>query len=315
MTITAIASRPHYLAHIAPVWDALGAPGRLQVDRDLLGHPDAVSRGAEAVRRGAGAALVAGYFDLFRARRMGYGPFVLMQHGAGQSYHGDRRSAGNPAYAGGKGLDDVRLFLVPGADPAARFRAVYPDTRVASVGLLRPLAARVGDPDGTVAVTFHWPCGLIPETGSAWREYRAALPALAERFHVIGHWHPRWGDNLRRQYEAVGIEPVASLDEVARRADVLVADNTSALFEWAATDRPVTLLNSTRYRRGVRHGMRFWDASVMGLQVDEPDRLPDAVHMSLVDPPGVRLARREVVRGVYAGDGAAAAAEAIAAVM
>jgi hypothetical protein len=309
--LTAIASRRHYLAHILPVWDALGGPGRLQTDRDLLRHPEAAERGARPVQRGQGPAIVAGWFDLFRARRLGYGPFVLMQHGAGQSYHGDRRSAGNPSYAGAPGMGDVRLFVVPGADPAARWRAAYPEAAVAMVGNVKPLPARVPDDERTVAVTFHWPCGLVPETGSAWRDFRGALPALAERYRVIGHWHPRWGDEFARQYERVGIEPVASLDDVARRADVLVADNTSALFEWAATDRPVVLLNSPRYRRHVRHGMRFWDLAHVGLQVDEPGRLMDTVRMALVDPTGVRLARREVVRVVYAGGGAADAAEAI----
>ena len=256
---------------------------------------------------------MAGYPDLFRARRLGYGPFVLMQHGAGQSYHGDRRSAGNQSYAGAKDHDDVVLFIVPGPDPARWWAARYPDARVCIAGNVKPLPAREGGRSRVVAVTFHWPCALIPEVGSAWREFRDATAALAERWTVLGHWHPRWGSILRAWYAGHGIEPVADLADVARRSDVLIADNTSALYEYAATDRPVIVLNSRRYRRDVHHGLRFWDASFVGLQVDDPARLAEAVTTAYMDPPGLAADRRAAVGLVYAPGDAGVAAAAIAA--
>ncbi len=309
----AYASRPHYLDHIAPVWDALGGSGRLMVDRGMREHPYAAERGAVTVHGGRGPCIVAGWADLFRARRLGYGPFVLLQHGAGQSYNGDPRSAGNHSYAGARDHGDVALFIVPGPDPARRWRARYPHSRVVEVGNTKPLPAREGPRDRVVAVTFHWPCALIPEAGTAWREYRDALPALTERWTVLGHWHPRWGDALRRWYEAHGIEPVASLTEVARRSDVLVADNTSAIYEYAATGRPVVLLNSRRYRRSVNHGLRFWDAAHVGLSVNSADGLASAIGTAYMDPPGLREARGQALALVYAPGDAATAAEAIAA--
>ena len=42
-------------------------------------------------------ALVASYTDLRAARRLRFRRFILAQHGAGQSYGGDARSAQNPA--------------------------------------------------------------------------------------------------------------------------------------------------------------------------------------------------------------------------
>lgn len=309
----AIAGRPNYLDHIAPVWDALGRPGRLLTDRSVVGYPAAIERGAQAVQRGRGAALVASWFDLHRGRSLGYGPFVLMQHGSGQSYHGDPRGTRSHSYAGAPDHEDVALFIVPGPDPARRWRERYPDTPVVTAGNVKPLPVREGEPGRVVAVTFHWPCSLIPEAGSAWREFRDALPALARRYHVLGHWHPRWGDVLRVWYEAHGIEPVRSLDDVARRADVLVADNTSAIYEFAATGRPVVLLNSHRYRPDVQHGLRFWDASHVGLHVNDPAALADTIQTALLDPPGVRWAREHAVSMVYAPGGARVAAEAIAA--
>lgn len=312
----AFASMPHYLDHIAPVWRLLGdAAGTFYAARGLLPHATALRLSVAPAHAGSGPMIVAGYRDMFRARRLGYGPFVMMQHGAGQSYGGDPRSARNQAYAGGKDNDDVALFLVPGPHPAARWREAYPDARVVEVGNVKPLPAleaRPGDGKHVVAVTFHWPCGLIPETGTAWRTFRDTLPFLDERWEVIGTGHPRWfADTLAPWYHAHGIEPVASLEEVARRADVLVGDNTSAIFEFAAGDRPIVILNSPAYRRGVAHGLRFWDAATLGVQVDRPDGLIGAVRLALLDPPGLRAERARVLAMVYAGGGAPAAAEAI----
>lgn len=307
----AIVSRPHYLDHVLPVWDALGRPGRLLVDRSLSKRPDAMGRGAQALCRGRGPAIVAGWLDLHRARALGYGPFVLMQHGAGQSYPGDARSARSHSYAGARDHDDVALFVVPGPDPARRWAERYPTARIVMAGNLKPLPAREGEPGHVVAVTFHWPCALVPETGSAWHDFRDAVRELSIRATVLGHWHPRWGDHLRRWYESVGIEPVASLDEIARRSDVLVADNTSAIYEYADTGRPVVLMNSPRYRRDIDHGLRFWGASHVGLHVDDPARLWDGVRMAMVDPPGVRWARNHALSMVYAPGDTRAVVEAI----
>jgi hypothetical protein len=303
--VRAFASRTHYLDHIAPLWTALGAPTPVLVDRGVIGHADGLGLPSEPVLRGRGPCVVASYRDLWRARKHGYGPFILMQHGAGQSYHGDHRSAGNPAYAGGRDHDDVALFLVPGPDPARRWAERYPKAAVVQTGLAKPLPAREPGDGPVVAFTWHWPLGLVPETRTAWPEYRDIIPVAAERWRVIGHWHPRWGVGVRRWYEAHGIEPVESLADVARRADVLVGDNTSAIYEFAATDRPVVLANASVYRKVVHHGLRFWEASAVGIQADTPDCLLGAIRLALMDPRGLRESRREAVRMVYAGDPAA----------
>jgi hypothetical protein len=113
---------------------------------------------------------------------------------------------------------------------------------------------------------------------------------LARRFTVIGHGHPRRSE-LASRYRRAGIEHVASFSEVCRRASIYVADNTSTLFEFAATGRPVVVLNARRYRRDVRHGLRFWDAAGVGPNVDRPRDLPDVVARALEDPPEFREKR------------------------
>jgi CDP-glycerol glycerophosphotransferase (TagB/SpsB family) len=79
----------------------------------------------------------------------------------------------------------------------------------------------------------------------------------------------------------MGIEVVQEFDEVCRRADLLVADNTSVIYEFAATGRPVVLLDPPWYDRNVGHGLRFWTASHVGLHVTDPRTLTDMVTEAL----------------------------------
>ena len=195
------------------------------------------------------------------------------------SYRGDPASASHGSYAGGAGLDNVRLFIVPGERSAAAWRERYPDTPVAVVGCPK-LDKWVGVPpakEQTVAFTWHWENLLVQETMSARTHYADRLPEVLAMvkelgWTAIGHWHPRDRHGAAR-WTRLGIEPVASADEVFRRASVLVADNTSLLYEFAATRGPVLCLNAPWYRRSVEHGMRFWDLLPARRYIDDADDL------------------------------------------
>lgn len=253
-----VASRAHYAAHMAPV-----------------AVPD-------------GVALVASYADLTRVRGK-HRRIVLMQHGIGQSY-GDR----NPAYPGGRDNDAVGLFLVPGAQPAERWRAAYPKARVEVVGtpLLDDLPRRSPDGKVTVAVTFHWLKG-------AFAYFRNAVIDLSLEFHVIGHGHPR-ATRLPRFWAKHGIEAVTDFRDVCERADVLLFDNTSAGYLFAATGRPVVVMNSADYKRKWDYGLRFWDAADVGVQVESTEDLAPAVHRALELRPA-DVARREAALDMVFG--------------
>jgi len=300
----ALAFESHFLDHLAPVWRALPAElrGAFLVDESLVERAERLAIGAEgrsgreiraAARRaplaspGPGpAALVASYGDIKVGRRLGYRRFTFLEHGAGQSYEGDRRHGRHGSYAGGEDREDVELFLVPNERTADRWRQAYPAARVAVVGSprLETLPAREPDPDPrpVVALGFHWECTIIQETRSAFGWYRSVLPEIARRFRVIGHGHPRAADWLRRHYRRAGIEWVPEFEDVCRRADLFVCDNSSALFEFAATGRPVVVLNAPWYRRNVDHGLRFWEAAGVGRQVDRPEELAAAIAGALV---------------------------------
>lgn len=304
-----MAAEPHFADHLAAVWLALPEEARgTFMHRGGRAEQERItsrmaSLGIETSLKSPNRpVLVASYGDLARARRENRTRVALMEHGAGQSYHGDRHSIGanSSSYAGGPNRY-ADLFLHPGPDPAGRDRARYPKARVELVGspFLDTMPARVPGPE-TVAVTFHFNCLVSPETRPAFSHYRKAVAELAQTRKVIGHGHPRFLDQIAPWYRRNGIEVVRTFDEVCRRADVLVADNTSVLFAFAASGRPVVVLNPPWYRRHVAHGLRFWDAAEVGVNVTSPGALAAAVAEALADPPGRQTAREAALSLVYA---------------
>lgn len=278
--IVPIAYEAHHRAHLEPVLRLLPHGARRVSPEDV--------------------ALVASYGDLRRARAQRFTRAILMQHGAGQSYAGDRRRATHPSYPGGEDNDEVGLFLVPNLPAAERWRERYPLTPVEVIGcpILDDLPHKDPAEPLTVAISFHFDVlGSVPEMKSAWEHYRRVLPEIAQRFSVIGHSHPR--RSLRREFAAKGIEWVESFQDVCRRADVYVCDNSSTIPEFASTGRPVVLLNDPKYRRDVSHGGRFWDWADIGVQVDDPALLGDTIALALTDPPDIAAARESALDRIY----------------
>jgi hypothetical protein len=297
MLVDTLSSAPHYRSHSIPLWDAL------QVD--MRGDRfDLDTSGRSKRTDGSRAVLVASARDMGHAWMRGYRRIALMEHGAGQSYTG----FDNSGYPGSPGRDFIGLFLSPNEGAAAKDRAAYPRARVEVIGdpvldtLPRGLvdlwtgsAADVSDAlerdlygtddDPVVAISFHWNWTRLPELTSAAPHFLSALPELARRWKVIGHAHPRMIDQLEPIYERCGIEVVRSFEEVCRRASVYACDNSSSIFEFASTGRPVVLLNAPWFRRDVEHGLRFWAAAGVGRQVDRPEELAEVIECSLSEPP------------------------------
>lgn len=279
MPIDAFATEGHFRSHLEPVFGGLKNKG------DWTG-----SNPTRPV-------VVASYGDLKRVRKLGYTQIARMEHGAGQGYDIDHGS-----YAGGRDHDDVSLFLMPNQYSADRWQARYPKARVEVVGCPKldtlPRKERTDPP--TVAISFHWDCYLVPETVSAFQHYRHVLPQLRDSVRLIGHGHPRAQSILDRRYRRLGIELVPDFTEVCKRADVYITDNSSSLFEFAATGRPVVVLNQPMYRKDVHHGLRFWDAANVGVQVDRPEDLVGSVALALQDGPQQQVAREQALDMVYA---------------
>lgn len=170
-----------------------------------------------------------------------------------------------------------------------------------------------------VAFTFHWNCSLVPESRTAFPFYQGELARVVTELRcsgveLVGHGHPRAYGNLEAVWRRLKVRAEPSFEGVVARASVLVADNTSAMYEWAALDRPVVVLNAPWYRRDVDHGLRFW-SHVPGRQVDAPGELLDAIRAAVVDPSDGAELRRAATAEVYARRDGRAASRAAAAIV
>lgn len=302
-----LASFPWYAEHLIPVWEALPKQHR---GKWFASRETAVflkTRGIEADISGATAnkapMLVASSGDMFRAAKLGR-PIAMMEHGAGQSYGGDRNARHHSSYAGGASRELVELFLHPGPHPAKRDMDRYPKAHVEIVGCPKldtlPRRDHSLDQDDrpVVAVSFHWDCQVAPETRSSFIYFRSGIQVVKD-FKLIGHGHPRMMERLRPWYERKGIEPVPSFTNVLKRADLYICDNSSSMFEFAATGRPVLVMNPPFYRKSVNHGIRFWEAATVGLQVSAPSDFTSAVRKALTDPVQAQIDRKEALDLVY----------------
>lgn len=322
--VNVYASWPHYVEHTAPIFAALPARRRglymVAGQREL----DALAAlGLKAKIRAVplelapGPVLVAAVGERRAVAAKGYTRIALMEHGAGQSYGGQRLSGESSSYAGGASRDAYGLFLHPNEQAAARDRARYPRAEVAVIGSPAAEALPRREPGGplTLAVTFHGDMNVCEETRWAFPWIRNDLRDLVGSgdFAIIGTGHPRAFADLVPWYRKVGIEPVASFAEVSRRADVLMFDNTSAGFAFAATGRNVVVLNPPTYRLAVDHGLRFQrsagcpitagphfcGAAHVGVQVHRRPQLAAAVAAAFAGGPELEAQREAALGLVY----------------
>lgn len=261
--IDGYATFPHYVDHIWPVLAALPD----EVRGHVYAHPSI--RHAQSLQdptlrarirfelpptRGE-AVIVAGYQDLPCTQR----PKVLLSHGAGQTYLGIQSGS----YDGGPGRDLADLFLCPNEVSMARNLERYPSAAGAVVGCPKlDYLDGIAEPgDRTVGFAFHWNCTVAPEARWAWPFWHEAILGLAhEGYRILIHGHPRAAADLYRWCSEVGLPFAWTTDELWRRADVLMVDNSSIAYEWAACGRRVGFVNSPEWRRPhPRHGLRFGD--------------------------------------------------------
>lgn len=286
------ATRDHYVRHLRPIGKALAERGvKVNSQRPPAGALVLVASGTDATE--------------MNGRKV-----IYVEHGAGQSYDGDPNGArnGTRGYPGGSGVSNAVLFICPNQSVADRWNETYPDTPTAVVGCPALDAWHAAPPTPTqprVALTFHWPSPFSPEAGTAWPEYSRYIQqflipkALYEGWSLVGHSHPRWGDNVTSTLQSYGI-PTVSYERVMDTATLLIADNTSMLPEFASTGRPVLFLNSEGWRRDIHHGGRFWEWPEGQVSCDDPARLMDAVRLAMADGPAIAAARQRMVDSVYA---------------
>lgn len=289
MTIDATAYQPHFIDHLAPIWAKLPDRGRFTVPTPQLAK-HAAKRGLEVEvgKPDETPLLVAGAGDFLRRKV----PMALVEHGAGQTWPGR-----HPSYPGGRRREGIGLFVCPSERVAEANRRWYPEAAYAVVGCPK-MDRWLGrtwerhDPP-VVAISFHW-------RRTAFMRYFGMLKKLKNPpFRLIAHAHPRALDRFAKQYRRIGLEVIEDFEDVLEQADLYVCDNSSTIFEFALTGRPVVLLDTPAYRKGTGQ-LRFGGAWDVGLHVAGPADFLPVIERALTDPPEVRRERERIVADVYA---------------
>lgn len=291
------ASEPHFYDHILPIWDALPfeCQGVFYITKYVFERRESsYSRCTVGLPTESKLTLVASFGDYKKTT----GDVVYMEHGIGHTYSND-----HPSYAGGAGKDRVVLFLNQHSISYQKNIRRYPNVKSVIVGT--PKMDKVGtipsnNKKPIVCISFHWDCHMVRETQSAFFEYKESVRCLANHkdFDLIIHAHPHenWQETVRKAFPSIPF--YENFEQVLRIADIYVNDNSSTMYEFLLTEKPVIVMNSHMYRRTVNHGIRFWDY-IPGIQVNKGRELEKAILRTIKDPHEFEKTRKEIVDVLY----------------
>jgi hypothetical protein len=305
-----LATQAHYIDHIAPVWDALvdDNVGTFYVPQHLVGHAQrklknhlylfSYERNSPATY-GLNPILVCAYGDMKYAHRVSPERRIfMMEHGTGHGF-------GTSAYPDGPGDRDlVSLFLPPNQYTADRIHTVR-DTPCEVIGTPKldwmhgAMFERHRPP--VVCISFHHghKHRKPPEASSAFEHYADSVLELKKSFNLIAHGHPLSRDRDIAFYQSVGVPFIEDFRQVLELADVYVNDLSSTLYEFLVTGKPVVVLNAPWFRKDKQFGLRFWDYSDIGIQVDHPVDLKGAISRTLSDPTLFLPQRRKAINDLF----------------
>lgn len=308
-----LATQPHYIDHIAPVWDALVDDnlGSFYIPQNLLGHAQRKLRNHlylftyenhDLTTYGINPILVCSYGDMKYAHRISPERRIfMMEHGTGHGF-------GTSAYPNGPGERDVvSLFLPPNQYTADKIHTVR-STACEVVGTPKldwiiqyeETFLQRSHP-ATVCISFHHGSRnrKPPEAGSAFEHYKDVVASLKPHYNLVAHGHPLSRVRDLPFYASIGVPFIEDFKDVMKIADVYVNDLSSTLYEFAATSKPVVVLNAPWFRKNVYHGLRFWDYADIGINVENPMDLKRAIDKTLSDPTLFLPQRKKAVLDLF----------------
>lgn len=254
MKVAILATQRAYAEHLQPVWDALAEDERAFFITNGA-RPGDVDLWLTASARDYSIA-----FDY-------PGAHVAMEHGTGLEFYGG---------AVLQRLRKATLIAAPNEFIAERYREVGAKVEVVGTPKMDALLKIRPPRNDVIAVSFHW-SGVMRSDRPIWEDYRSALQQLNGRFVVLGHAHPRIWPQAERFWTSLGIEPIQDFAEVVRRADIYVCDHSSTLYEWAALDRPVVMLERGSGSVPKPTGLRYTQWADIG-----PETGPEALYGTVV---------------------------------
>lgn len=291
--INAFATEKQYLDKLLPIW--WGLPDDLKGDFTLhprLGGTVEMKEGFQLgnMPNQDGFLMVASHNDSKYAIK----PFIYVEHGAGQSYGPDK-------FYSNSHRPNMLAAMVPGPYCAGKTRKANPYARVIQMGAPHLTGIPALEPQ-CVTFAWHWRCSVAVEANTAFDEYRDVVPLVAANWKTLGHGHPRIIGELLPFYQEHGIEISMDSRQTLARTGLLIADNTSLIYEAAVLNIPVILLNKSEWVQTRSHGLRFWEA-LPGPMVDTPAELLKVVDEQLAGgSEDWRSARRSVASLIYGID-------------
>lgn len=315
MKIDFFARRTHFVDHLLPVWQKIP-----QFHRGQFYVPDSIS---DYVPRdfhiletcknpvncyppySENPMVVCAYGDMERTysedKKTGkpIRNWIMMEHGVGLTPAPEGDNAG---YAGGLGLrKEVSLFLAPNEYIASKTAKVL-DTHQVVIGT--PKLDKWSDYQpalsNKVAISFHWNGSHISsEAGNAFTFYKPVLEEVSKKFSLLGHGHPKSIHQFKDFYDSISIPTIEQFELIMHLAGIYVNDCSSTLYEFLVTGKPVIILNAPWFRKGINWGIRFWDYTNVGLQVNRPEDLSNAILSTLEHPEQYKKQRDIAVRELY----------------
>jgi hypothetical protein len=295
------AGEEHFFDHISPIWRELPEhlKGTFYV-RKRVEEKRAKSSGIPYVvgePTNSELCLVASIGD-YRATTK---DVVFMEHGIGHQY-----SNNNAGYAGGAGKDRAILFLNQHHITDERNLKTYPNVPHAIIGTpkmdkVQRTGWTVHKRKPVVCMSFHWDCKVSPETRSSYPFYKKMIPILyklKKDFDFVLHAHPKNGFQDEVKHDFPEITFIDKFEDVMKIADVYVIDNSSTMYEFLVTGKPIVVLNCPYYRFDVNHGIRFWDY-IGGMQVNRTKDLIPTILDTIAFPTQLQDLRDEIVSELY----------------
>lgn len=303
--INFFADEEHYLKHLIPVWkqllperrgffivkDTLEKIVRMEgIGRYLLYRQRPMDEQnirnllTQFTHPSETLAMVVSARDHANALAMGFA-VVRGEHGIGQTYVAGKKSDSS-VYAGSPNHKFLFAYFAPGVWPHQKQTEAHPEVAAFRTGC--PYLDRFAPyPDPEPAATgfvFHWDNTVQPESAATWPYWSNAICELvADGKEVWLHCHPR----ERGRFAAEFLQPsglmdrwVPTLEELHLKCGVICGDNTSAMYMLAAAGHPLVVLNHTKYRHHINHGLRFWDAADAGVNCDRAGDLPAAIEQA-----------------------------------
>ena len=299
----------HLIDHLAPIWNALPQENKTKfiVPKTLYNYANdkLISNlisidNYESIPKltKQDTNVVCSLHNYNQLKSTGKNVFYF-EHGAGQIYNCDHAS-----YASGGGRKNVKKYFATNQICHDAFIKNHnAESYIVGCAKLDQYSNRNWTKNNKICISFHWDCKVVPETQTSFFYYKDYLKKLQNSLkelgiELVGHGHPHSWDIFKYFYTSLEIPIMKNFDDIIEQCDMYIVDNSSTLFEFAATGKPVVVLNCPLYRKNIKHGMRFWEFADIGPQVDNANDLNKIV-IDLYSNDTFKERRQEITNIIY----------------